>query len=115
MTTLRPELQDVVARLIASAERAELSVDEVGEALGTLSVSTLEIEAVFAALEAAGGSVRAPGGGGTELHLKRVVEAARAIRAERELRPTLKEIAARAELTREQVLNALFLLRIMQR
>lgn len=113
---LRIDLQSVVRELLAESEpQAALGVDRIGAAIGTLSVSTEEIEAIFVALEAQGRQVSAPPGGGGEQRLRRVVEAARSLKVESSARPTLNAVAARAGLTHDDVLGALFLLRIMQR
>jgi hypothetical protein len=111
---LRTELRDVVDTLLAD-EAEDIELDRVGDAIGARAVSTDDIEAIFLALEAAGRRVVAAPGGGGEGRLKRVVAAARALRTEGTARPTLREVAVRAELTDDQVLGALFLLRIMQR
>ena len=113
---LRRELQAVVSDLLAaSAAGSPIGLDRIGNAVGTLSVSTEEIEAIFVALESQGRQVSAPPGGGGEARLKRVIDAARSLKAESGARPTLGQVAERAVLTRDDVLGALFLLRIMQR
>lgn len=113
---LRVELQDVVTKLLVESERArDVALDHIGDALGTLSVSTDEIDGIFKQLESEGRRVVAPPGGGGEAHLRRVVAAARALKQESTTRPTLSAVCERAGLTRDDVLNALFLLRIMQR
>ena len=101
--------------LAASARERTVALDQIGDALGTLAVSTDEIDAIFKQLEAAARRVVAPPGGGGEARLKRVIDAARALRQEALARPTLSAVAKRAELSRDEVLGALFLLRIMQR
>ena len=113
---LRTELEFVVRDLLAaSSPQDAIGLDRIGHAIGALSVSTEEIEAVFVALEAEGRQVSAPPGGGGEARLKRVIDAARALKAESGQRPTLAAVVERADLTRDEVLGALFLLRIMQR
>ena len=116
MQKLRPELQRVYAQLRAqSAVSGKVELDTIGHALGTLSVSTDEIDALVSALERDGREIVGPTGGGTEAQLKQVVSAARALKAELARRPTLREVAQRAGLSPEQVLIALALLRVMQR
>ena len=78
-------------------------------------MSTEDIEALFVALEAGGRRVSAGAGGRVEAHLGRVVAAARSLRAESASRPTLGAVCERSGLTRDEVLGALYLLRIMQR
>jgi hypothetical protein len=113
---LRAELQRVLAELLASSESTgQIELDRIGDALGTVAVSTDEIDALFKALEASGRRVVAPPGGGGEARLKRVIDAARALKQASARRPTLSEVATHAQLTRDEVLGALFLLRIMQR
>ncbi|MEY4513883.1 MAG: hypothetical protein RLZZ450_6005 [Pseudomonadota bacterium] len=113
---LRVELQRVVTKLLVESEQAkDIALDHIGDALGTLSVSTDEIDGIFRQLENEGRRVVAPPGGGGEALLKRVTAAARALKQESTVRPTLSTVAEHAELTQDDVLNALFLLRIMQR
>jgi hypothetical protein len=116
MAKLRAELHQVLVRLLAtSAESGKVHLDAVGEALGSMAVSTDEIDALLQALEAQGREVTAPSGAGAERFLRQVVAAARALKARLPHRPTLAEVAAEAELTPDQVLMALALLRVMQR
>jgi len=110
------DLQQVVSRLLAeSAQERTIALDQIGDALGTLAVSTDEIDTILKQLEARGRSVVSPPGGGGEARLKRVVDAVRTLKQESVVRPTLSAVAARAQLSRDEVLGALFLLRIMQR
>jgi hypothetical protein len=116
MGKLRAELHEVLVRLLeASAASGKIELDTVGEALGSIAVSTDEIDALLQALEARGREITSPSGAGAERHLKQVVTAARALKARLAHRPTLAEVAAEAALTPEQVLVALALLRVMQR
>lgn len=113
---LRSDLTPVLNKLLAaSAESGTVTLDAVGEALGALAVSTDDIDALLTALEARGVEIVAPSGGGAEAHLKRVVAAARALKLQLSRRPTLSEVSAQAELTPQEALVALALLRIMQR
>ena len=105
----------VLERLLAeSADSGRVSLDAVGEAVGALAVSTDEIDALLLALEAAGREVVTPEGQ-AELHLKRVVLAARGLKMKLARRPTLAEVAEEAGISAEQALVALALLRVMQR
>jgi len=111
---LRPALQTVVDHLLAQ-HATEVTLDQIGEALGALGVSTEEVEGIFAQLEAHGRQVGSSAGGRAQAHLKRVIDAARTLKQESVGRPTVSEVAVRAELSRDEVLGALFLLRVMQR
>jgi hypothetical protein len=116
MPALRPELATVLTTLLAASEDSRtVELDAIGEALGVLSVSTDEIDALIGALEAAGREVTAPSGGGIEQHLGSVVKAVRALSVTLARKPTLDEVAAQAGLGVEQVRLALALLRVMQR
>lgn len=113
---LRPQLTDVLSRLLAHSELTRaVTLDEVGEALGTLSVSTDEIDALLSELERHDREIITPAGAGLEALLGRVIAAARALKSEGVSRPSIAEVSARAALTREQVFGALSLLHIMQR
>ena len=112
---LRSELRDVLNRLRASGVAlGEVSLDAIGEALSSMSVSLDEIDALITALEAEGLPVVAPQGGRGESQLRRVVDAARELNQSGR-RPTLMAIASQTGLTRDQVRHALALVRIMQR
>jgi len=116
MDKLRHDLERVLSALLAeSAASGKVEIDAIGAALGTLAVSTDDIDALLRALETRGREVVAPTGGGAEAHLRQVVAAARALKARLSRRPTLSEVAQEAKLTSEQALVALALLRIMQR
>lgn len=113
---LRSDLMPVLNKLLAaSADSGTVTLDAVGESLGALAVSTDDIDALLTALETRGMEIVAPAGGGAEAHLKRVVAAARALKAQLNRRPSLSEVAAHAELAPQDALVALALLRIMQR
>jgi hypothetical protein len=116
MEKLRPELTPILTTLLAaSAASLKVDLDAIGAALGTLSVSTDDIDALLSALERRGREVVAPTGGGAEQHLRQVVAAARRLKSAFACRPTLAEVAEEAKLSSEETLVALALLRVMQR
>lgn len=112
---VRPLLQPVLAALLADSEHDHLvTLDAVGEALGTLAITPEDIDALLAALEAAGRNIVGPEGGGGEARLLRVLAAARALRDEG-TRPSVPAIAVRTGLREDEVRSALALARVMQR
>jgi hypothetical protein len=116
MEKLRSELAPVLTALLSDSEAtAKVELDAIGNALGSMAVSTEDIDALMTELERRGREIVAPTGGGAELHLGRVVAAARRLKTALARRPTLSEVAEEAKLTSEQVLVALALLRVMQR
>lgn len=116
MTELRRELALVVEALArASEDTREVSLDAIGEAIGVMAVSHDEIDAMLLALEARGLRVTGPEGGGGEARLGAVLRATRALMGELGRRPSVPEIAARAELSEGEVRHALALARVMQR
>jgi hypothetical protein len=116
MEKLRPELTPILTTLLAaSAASMKIELDAIGAALGSLSVSTDDIDGLLRELELRGREVVAPSGGGAEQHLKHVVAAARRLKSASARRPTLAEVAEEAKLSSEQTLVALALLRVMQR
>ncbi len=132
---LRPALVALVERLHAETpEGAHVSLDALGEAIGTAKVDATEIDAMIAALEAKGrvvGDARAPtheeAAAGDdarprtgalapgEKHLARVLAAARVLREELGRTPTRAEIAARAGLDEAEVAHALALAATLKR
>lgn len=116
MEKLRSELASVLSKLLLASEASmKVELDAIGVAIGTLAVSTDDIDALLRELERHGREVLAPSGGGTEQHLGRVVAAARTLKTRLPRRPTLVEVAEEAQLSVEQTLLALALLRVMQR
>jgi hypothetical protein len=117
VTALRPELMRVLNQLLTASETTlHVELDTIGEAVGALSVSTDEIEALLRELEAQGRQIAAPSGGGAERQLGQVVAAARKLKAESQAeKPSLSAVAREAGLSERQVLVALALLRVMQR
>jgi hypothetical protein len=112
---LRTDLTDIVDALVAGAPAGEVSLDELGAAIGARAVTTAEIDAMIDAIEARGVSVCAPRGGDGEQHLGRVISASRDLRAELGRVPRVDELAERAGLSAAEVRHALSLARIMQR
>jgi hypothetical protein len=98
-------------------EGAVVPLDAVGDAVGTQAVTPDDIEKIFAGLERIGRTVGAPEGGRGEASLKKVVGAARELRAEAAAgaKPTVAQIAERSGLTETDVRMSLALLRVMQR
>jgi len=113
---LRPELAALVEDLVRGTAKGDsITLDAVGEAIGTRAIAPPEIDAMLSAIEARGRRVVSAEGGRGELHLKSVVAAARELRTELGRPPRPDEIAARAGLTTAEVQHALALARIMQR
>ncbi|MBX3263077.1 MAG: hypothetical protein KF782_25605 [Labilithrix sp.] len=116
MSGLRPELAALVDDLVrGTAPGGAITLDALGEAIGARAIGSDEIDAMLTAIESRGRRVVSAEGGRGELHLKGVVGAARALRAELGRAPRSDEIAARAGLTPAEVQHALALLRTMQR
>jgi hypothetical protein len=112
---VRSELQSIVDALLeASASSNEVTLDALGDAIGTRAITPPEIDAMISALEDAGRKVVGPQGGAGEDRLKKVVATARALGPELGRKPTVSEIADRAGLSVEDVRHALALLKVMQ-
>lgn len=113
---MRAELVAIVdALLAASADTREITLDALGAAIGARAITSVEIDAMLSALEAANRKVVGPEGGAGEIWLKAVVSAARALGPELGRKPTVAEIAARSGLSAAEVHHALALLKVMQR
>jgi len=111
---LPPHLAAVVDRLVAATTH-DVSLDQLGDALGTMAVTPAEIEAIVSELEARGrrvGEARAPSPTAT---LQRVLRAARELGDELGRRPTPAEVRERAGVSDEAMQHALALARVMQR
>ena len=98
-----------------TASGGTITLDAIGDAIGTRAASADEIDVMLSILESRGRRVVSPEGGSGESKLKSVLDAARALRAELGRPPHQDEIAARAGISREDVEHALALARIMQR
>ena len=105
----------VDALLASSADTREVNLDALGAAIGARAITSVEIDAMISALEAANRKVVGPAGGAGETWLKAVVAAARALGPELGRKPTVAEIAARSGLSAAEVHHALALLKVMQR
>ena len=113
---LRPALQVIVRSLLAdTAVSGKITLDEIGVALDTLSVTTLEIDEVMVALEAAGRTIEAPEGQHGEKALHVVLKTAREMHAELGRFPSPLEISLRAKMPLDQVQHALALAKVMAR
>jgi hypothetical protein len=113
---LRPDLKRIVDVLLQrSRDSGQVSLDAIGEAVGVLAISTVEVDAMLEALESAGRAVVGAGELSGEASLRAVVTSIRALSGSLGRRPNHTEIANHAGLTLEQVRHALFLARIMQR
>lgn len=116
VSRLRPELVRIVDDLLRGTIAGDsVTLDQIGEAIGARAIGQDEIDGVLSAIEARGRRVVSAEGGQGESHLKRVLSAARALRAELGRSPRSEEIASRAGLTQSEVQHALTLARIMQR
>jgi hypothetical protein len=113
---VKPELEAVLKQLLdASDGDGEVSLDAMGEALGTHAISTDDVDEIMRALETAGRKVIGPEGGGGEDRLKIVVTTARTLVGELGRKPSVAEIASRSHLSEEDVRHALALVKVMQR
>src|SRR4051794_19715127 len=113
---MRPPLQAALDALLArNAAKRHVTLDEIGDALGTMAVTTDEIDAFMTELENAGFSLDSPPGPKGEETLRTVLEVARALRAETGRNPSALEISARAGIPLEHVQHALALARVMSR
>lgn len=113
---MKPDLQAVLDSLLAESKAtSEVSLDALGEALGTHAISTDDVDEIMSALEDAGRKVIGPEGGGNEERLKIVVATARTLVGELGRKPRTLEIAQRSGLSVDEVRHALALSQIMQR
>jgi len=112
---LRTEIQIVLDDLLRGSETStEVSLDQIGEALGTMNVSFDEIEAIVSALEAAGRAVVGDVGADPKADLRIVIEASHTLRARGET-PTVPTLAQNTGLSEQRVRTALRLGQIIGR
>jgi hypothetical protein len=116
MAALPKKLEVVLVRLLAnSAASGRVTLDEVGEAIGVVPVSTDDVDALLTALEEAGREVAGPEGARGVKNLQRVIPAARALAVSLGRAPTLVELAAQTGLSEDDVRHALALGRVLGR
>ena len=116
VSELSSELEQVVVLLLAeSAATGHVTLDQLGDAIGAMAVSYVDVDAVISALEAAGRIVEAGAKPRGEEHLQLIIRGIRELSSQLGRRPTQPEIAERTGLTQAEVSHALQLARIMQR
>lgn len=116
VTELRSELQQVIEQLLRESEASgQVTLDQIGDAVGARAVSYVDVDAVIDALESAGRVVEAGAKPRGEEHLQLIVRSIRELSLQLGRRPTQPEISARTGLTQAEVSHALQLARIMQR
>ena len=109
---VRAELRTIAEELAA---RGEISLDDLGDAIGARAVTPEEIDAMMQLIESRGTRILAPEGGGGEQRLGAVLAAARALAAELGRKPTVAEIAERSGLSESAVRVALRLAQVIAR
>jgi hypothetical protein len=111
---LRPDLLAALQPLLVRPEKS-LSLDRIAEAIGTLPVSSDDIDEIFTWLEARGRIVGEPPIGPASAALQAVLASARTLKAKLGRTPNASEIAAHSGLGLEAVQRALFFAKILQR
>ncbi|HEY6562155.1 MAG TPA: sigma-70 domain-containing protein [Polyangiaceae bacterium] len=111
---LGPELQTIVDALLARRERL-LALDTVADGIGAAAVTAEDIDAIFAALEAAGCTVGDPDAPKASAHLSAVLRSARQLKRELGRTPTATQIAEHAGIRPEEVRLALLFVQVAQR
>lgn len=113
---MREDLKKLVDTLLARS-RAEngIHIDAFGDAVTPMNVGPAEIEQIIDLYESRGGVIIAPTGQGGPERLKKVLDAARALRAESGRAATPQQIAEHTGLTLDEVRGALELGRVMGR
>lgn len=113
---MRAHIRNVLEGLLATTKAGDrVSLDDVGNALGTLHVTPDEIGLLIDELEASGRVVDSPTHTDTKALLGRVLASARVLKTSLGRAPTEREIAEVAGLEPEQVRRALFLGKVMGR
>ena len=109
-------LQAVLDKLLANSNsEGFVALDTIGEAVGAMSITHTEIEDLIDALESAGRRVDTRETGSAVIHLRAVLVAARALKADGVANPNVQRIAEHSGLSRQAVGQALALARVMQR
>jgi hypothetical protein len=113
---LPAHLREVLARLLANSEDSRrVSLDTIGDELGTAAIDSTQIDQLLTDLEAAGRTIDPPTGASGVAALRKVGAAARALAKEHGRTARVPEIAERAGLTEDEVRRALLLARVMGR
>jgi hypothetical protein len=113
---LPAKLEPIFAHLLSnSADSRRLTLDEVGEAIGVVAVSTDDVDVLLAALEKEGREVVGPEGARGVGNLRQVLPAARALTRSLGRAPTFAELAKQTGLSEDDVRHALALGRVMGR
>ena len=116
MSSLRPIFRPIADELLAESEDSRtLTIDRIGEALGTEVAGPDDIDALFDVLEHAGRTVSAPEDSDLRARLASVLAAARAIGARLGRRATVAEIAAETGHGADRVRHALAFGRVLGR
>ena len=109
------ELHAIINELLSErAEGEEISLDRIGEALGTMAVTVDEIEVIVSALESAGRSVAGGVEGDPKEDLRVVVQAVHALRV-RGKTPTVAQLSSATGLSEARVRTALRLGQVIGR
>jgi hypothetical protein len=110
---MRPELERIIAELLATSTH-EVSLDEIGERIGTLFVTQSEIDEVLTRLESSGRQVGSVTPAIRE-HLQGVLAAARALRQMNNVTPSVDDIAMRTGFSVGEVRAALLYASVLSR
>lgn len=90
----RPEIEQAIATLLGiSATSMQVSLDQIGDVLADIAVTTDEVDAVLTRLETAGRHIAAPKGGEAGRALQRVLSAARMLTTTLQRKPTVDELS----------------------
>ena len=102
--TLPPHLRTALDHLLeTSAEDRRVTLDAIGDAIGSGAIDTAQIEQLLNELESKGRTVVAPEGGAGVASLRKVLPAARAIASEIGRTARIGDIAARTGLSEDEV------------
>jgi hypothetical protein len=113
---LPPHLREALDGLLARSEDArKVTLDEIGDAIGTGAVDANQIDFILGDLESKGRTIVAPSGQNGVAALMKILPAARALQKELGRTARVNEIAERTGLSDEEVRRALLLARVMAR
>ena len=110
---MRPAVAAILEGLLKSKDHS-LSLDTIGEAIGTEQISQAEIEALFQSIEAAGRQIDAQVPD-VRLHLNLVLREARRLREQHQSNPDVKALAGATNLTEREVRTALLYASVLGR